>query len=252
MATSTEVWIWLLDTIELIKKAHEGDNEAREQVVVDNMALVWSIVRRFTGRGYDPDDLFQIGSIGLMKAIDRFDMTYDVKFSTYAVPMIIGEIKRFIRDDGIVKVSRNIKENGWKIHQASEMLMQLNNREPTVSEIAEYTGLSDDDVVMAATALQEVDSIYSTVYSGNGEDIYIVDRLSQEEQTNEQQRVINNIMISQLLDELSEGERNLIELRYYQDKTQTEVAKKMGISQVQVSRIEKRVLLKMRKKAACE
>ena len=241
-----------MDTIELIKKAHDGDTNAREQVVVDNMALVWSIVRRFSGRGYDPEDLFQIGSIGLMKAIDRFDLSYDVKFSTYAVPMIIGEIKRFIRDDGLVKISRNIKENSWKLHQATQKLIQINHREPTVEEIAEHTGLTQEDIIMAAEASQEVDSIYNTVYSGNGEDIYIVDRLSSDNQISEQQRLINHIMIGQLLDELSPGERDLIELRYYQDKTQTEVARRMGISQVQVSRIEKRVLMKMRKRAACE
>lgn len=241
-----------MDTIELIKCAHEGDGDARERVVVDNMALVWSIVRRFSGRGYEPDDLFQIGSIGLMKAIDRFDTAYDVKFSTYAVPMIIGEIKRFIRDDGIVKISRSIKENNWKISKARELLMQLNHKEPTIEEIAADTGLTVDDVVLATEAAQEVDSIYSTVYSGNGEDIYMVDRLGSKDDESEQQKIINHILVRQLLEELPPEERNLIELRYYQDKTQTEVAKSMGISQVQVSRIEKRVLLKMKKRAACE
>ena len=133
-----------MDSIELIKLAHDGDPTAREQVIVNNMALVWSIVRRFSNRGYELDDLFQIGSIGLMKAIDKFDLSFGVKFSTYAVPMIIGEIKRFIRDDGIVKVSRSIKENGWKIRQATERLMQENHREPTIVEIAESTGLTRD------------------------------------------------------------------------------------------------------------
>lgn len=241
-----------MDTIELIKLSHDGDVNAREQVVVDNMALVWSIVRRFSGRGYEPEDLFQIGSIGLMKAIDRFDTSYDVRFSTYAVPMIIGEIKRFIRDDGIVKISRSIKENNWKINQAKEQLMQLNHREPTIDELASYTGIAAEDIVMAVEAAQEIDSIYSTVYSGGGEDIYMVDRLCSEEDNGEQQKIINHILVGQLLEELPPEERNLIELRYYQDKTQTEVAKRMGISQVQVSRIEKRVLLKMRKRAACE
>lgn len=241
-----------MDTIELIQSAHDGDVAAREQVIVDNMALVWSIVRRFSGRGYEPDDLFQIGTIGLMKAIDRFDSNYDVKFSTYAVPMIIGEIKRFIRDDGIVKISRSIKENNWKISKSKEQLMQINNKEPTIEEIAADTGLSVEDIVLATEASQEVDSIYSKVYSGNGEDIYMVDRLACADDVSEQQKIINHIMVKQLLEELPPEERNLIELRYYQDKTQTEVAKSMGISQVQVSRIEKRVLLKMKKRAACE
>lgn len=241
-----------MDTIDLIKSAHDGDEGSREKVIIDNMALVWSIVRRFSGRGYDPNDLFQIGSIGLMKAIDRFDTSYDVKFSTYAVPMVIGEIKRFIRDDGIVKISRSIKENNWKISKSREHLTQLNNKEPTIEEIAADTGLTVDDVVLATEAAQEVDSIYSTVYSGNGEDIYMVDRLGNSDDNDEQQKIINHILVKQLLDELPPDERNLIELRYYQDKTQTEVAKCMGISQVQVSRIEKRVLLKMKKRAACE
>jgi len=241
-----------LDTIELIKKAHTGDKEARERVVIDNMALVWSIVRRFSGRGCDPEDLFQIGSIGLMKAIDRFDISYDVKFSTYAVPMIIGEIKRFLRDDGLVKVSRSIKENGWKIRRAEEQLIQLNQKEPSIEELVEITGLSKEDIVMATEASLEVDSIYSKVYSGSGDDIYIVDRLSCQDENLRQLGVINHIMLDQLLGELQEDERKLIELRYYQDKTQTEVAGVLGISQVQVSRIEKRVLNKMRKRAACE
>jgi len=241
-----------LDTIELIRLSHDGDSLAREQVITDNMALVWSIVRRFSGRGYEPEDLFQIGCIGLMKAVDRFDTSYDVKFSTYAVPMIIGEIKRFIRDDGIVKISRGIKENNRKLGKAKEELIQMNQREPTIEELAKYTGIATEDIVMAMAALQEVDSIYSTVYSGGGEDIYIVDRLGDDNDVSENQRVIDHIFVNQLLEELPPDERNLIELRYYQDKTQTEVAKRMGISQVQVSRLEKRVLLKMRKRASGE
>ena len=241
-----------MDTIELIRLSHDGDSLAREQVITDNMALVWSIVRRFSGRGYEPEDLFQIGCIGLMKAVDRFDTSYDVKFSTYAVPMIIGEIKRFIRDDGIVKISRGIKENNRKLGKAKEELIQMNQREPTIEELAKYTGIATEDIVMAMAALQEVDSIYSTVYSGGGEDIYIVDRLGDDNDVSENQRVIDHIFVNQLLEELPPDERNLIELRYYQDKTQTEVAKRMGISQVQVSRLEKRVLLKMRKRASGE
>lgn len=241
-----------MDTIELIRLSHDGDSLAREQVITDNMALVWSIVRRFSGRGYEPEDLFQIGCIGLMKAVDRFDTSYDVKFSTYAVPMIIGEIKRFIRDDGIVKISRGIKENSRKLGKAKEELVQMNQREPTIEELAKYTGIATEDIVMAMAALQEVDSIYSTVYSGSGEDIYMVDRLGDDNDVSDNQRVIDHIFVNQLLEELPPDERNLIELRYYQDKTQTEVAKRMGISQVQVSRLEKRVLLKMRKRASGE
>lgn len=233
-----------------------GDSQAREELIVNNMALVWSIVRRFSGRGYDSEDLFQIGCIGLMKAIDKFDLSFDVKFSTYAVPMIMGEIKRFLRDDGLVKVSRSIKENAWKVKQASEKLAQENQREATIKELSAFTGLSVEDIVTATEAGLPVESIYNTVYSGNGDDIYIIDGLSENEESvsadNEKEQVLNRLLLKQLLSELPEEERTLIELRYYQDKTQSQVASVLGISQVQVSRLEKRVLMKMRKKAACE
>ena len=159
-------WEKQLDSNELIKRATQGDAEAREQVIVDNIALVWSVVKRFTNRGYEPEDLFQIGSIGLMKAVDRFDTSYDVKLSTYAVPMIIGEIKRFMRDDGMVKVSRGIKENGWHIKQAINKLSIELNREPTIQEIEDETGLSKEDIVIATEADREVESIYSETYQG--------------------------------------------------------------------------------------
>ena len=245
-----------MDTIELIKVARSGDSQAREELIVNNLALVWSIVRRFSGRGYDSEDLFQIGCIGLMKAIDKFDLSFDVKFSTYAVPMIMGEIKRFLRDDGLVKVSRSIKENAWKVKQASEKLAQENQREATIKELSAFTGLSVEDIVTATEAGLPVESIYNTVYSGNGDDIYIIDGLSENEESvsadNEKEQVLNRLLLKQLLSELPEEERTLIELRYYQDKTQSQVASVLGISQVQVSRLEKRVLMKMRKKAACE
>lgn len=231
-------WGKLLDSAELIRLAQEGNAEAREQVIVDNIALVWSVVKRFTGRGYEAEDLFQIGSIGLMKAVDRFDTSYEVKLSTYAVPMIIGEIKRFIRDDGIVKISRGIKENGWHIKQAAGKLSQQMNREPTIEEIASETGLSKEDIVIAMEADREVESIYSEAFQGreNGCD-------------DDKEVVINRIFVDGLLDTLSNEERKLIELRYYQDKTQMQVAGELGISQVQVSRIEKKILIKLRKKA---
>ena len=231
-------WGKLLDSAELIRLAQEGNAEAREQVIVDNIALVWSVVKRFTGRGYEAEDLFQIGSIGLMKAVDRFDTSYEVKLSTYAVPMIIGEIKRFIRDDGIVKISRGIKENGWHIKQAAGKLSQQMNREPTIEEIASETGLSKEDIVIAMEADREVESIYSEAFQGreNGCD-------------DDKETVINRIFVDGLLDTLSNEERKLIELRYYQDKTQMQVAGELGISQVQVSRIEKKILIKLRKKA---
>lgn len=223
------------DSIELIKKAKCGDEAAREKVIVNNMALVWSIVRRFTNRGYEAEDLFQIGSIGLMKAIDKFDMSYDVRLSTYAVPMIIGEIKRFIRDDGIIKISRSIKENNWKIKQAAGRFADANNREPTVEELVCATGLSKEDIVIAASAVKEPEYIDREDYTG------LELRLE-----DDKEEVINQILLEKLLGELKENDRKLIEMRYYQEKTQTEVAKMLGMSQVQVSRNEKKILAKLR------
>ena len=223
------------DSIELIKKAKCSDEAAREKVIVNNMALVWSIVRRFANRGYEAEDLFQIGSTGLMKAIDKFDMSYDVRLSTYAVPMIIGEIKRFIRDDGIVKISRSIKENNWKIKQAAGRFADANNREPTVEELVCATGLSKEDIVIAASAVKEPEYIDRDDYTG------LELRLE-----DDKEEVINQILLEKLLGELKENERKLIEMRYYQEKTQTEVAKMLGMSQVQVSRNEKKILAKLR------
>lgn len=233
--------------MELIEQARAGDKEAREKLIVDNMALVWSIVKRFQGRGHEPQDLFQIGSIGLMKAIDKFDMRFDVKFSTYAVPMISGEIKRFLRDDGMVKVSRTLKENGWKIKQASERLSHELGRDATINEISEETQLSVEDIVLAMEANVEVESIYKSVYQSDGNEIYMIDRLPEKKNDNEE--LLNHMLLEQLLESLNETDRELITLRYFKDKTQTEVAKKLGISQVQVSRMEKKILSGMRRLA---
>ncbi len=161
----------------LIARSQAGDKAAREALIEKNLGLVHHIVRRFLGRGYDAEDLFQIGAIGLMKAIDKFDLAYDVKFSTYAVPMISGEIKRFLRDDGIVKVSRTLKENGWKIRQAAEQIYHERGRDATLEEIAEATGIAREDIVMAMEANVEVESIYKSVYQSDGNEIYLVDKL---------------------------------------------------------------------------
>lgn len=250
-----------MDTIEQIIQAHNGDKDMRDRIVQENIGLVWSIVRRFLNRGYDADDLFQIGCIGLIKAIDKFDTEYDVKFSTYAVPMISGEIKRFLRDDGIVKVSRTLKENGWKIKQASERLSHELGRDATLQEIAVATELSKEEIVMAMEANIEVESIYKSVYQNDGNEIYMVDQIvSGAEGRNigrpaggrfcedtEKEKLIDNIMLEQLMDDLDEKERRLIELRYFKEKTQSQVAQEFGISQVQVSRMEKRILTEMRK-----
>lgn len=228
----------------LIARSQAGDKDAREVLIEKNLGLVHHIVKRFLGRGYDADDLFQIGSIGLMKAIDKFDLTYEVKFSTYAVPMISGEIKRFLRDDGMVKVSRTLKENGWKIKQAAERIMHERGRDATLEEISVATELSREDIVMAMEANVEVESIYKSVYQSEGNEIYLVDKLPEKRDDNE--KLLNHMMLEQLLGELKEEERKLIKLRYFQDKTQVEVAKRLGISQVQVSRMEKRILVQMR------
>ena len=246
------------ETAVLIERSQAGDKEARERLIEENLGLVRHIVKRFVGRGYDMEDLFQIGCIGLIKAIDKFDLQYEVRFSTYAVPMIQGEIKRFLRDDGMVKVSRTLKESGWKVKQAAERLSQEYGREATLQELSEATGLSVEDIVMAIDANVEVESIYKSVYQSDGNEIFLVDQVVGENgvgQTasggngwgdTEKEKVLNHMLLEQLLGRLDDKERELIRMRYFQDKTQVEVAKCMGISQVQVSRMEKRILLQLR------
>ena len=231
----------------LIQKAQAGEREAREVLIEQNLGLVHHIVKRFLGRGYEAEDLFQIGVIGLMKSIDKFDTSYDVKFSAYAVPLITGEIKRFIRDDGMVKVSRTLKENSMRLKYAGERLKNKLNRDPTLDEIAKEAALSREEAVLALEANVQVESIYKSVYQSDGNEIYMVDQLA-DRKKNEQEEVLNHLVIEQLLSTLGKEEQTLITLRYYQDKTQTEVAKVLGISQVQVSRMEKRILLGMRQK----
>ena len=241
-------------TKELILRAHEGDKEARDRLVMENMGLVYSVSRRFIGRGCELEDINQIGTIGLIKAIDKFDDSFDVRFSTYAVPMIAGEIKRFLRDDGMLKVSRSIKENGYRIKRASDELVSKNGREATVEELAAATELSVEDVVMALDAGTDVESIYRTVYQGDGSEIYLVDKItsadnvsSSEGSLPQQEKMLDMIMLRPLLEELDEMERKLISLRYFKEMTQSAVANELGISQVQVSRLEKKILQKLRK-----
>jgi RNA polymerase sporulation-specific sigma factor len=236
-----------MNELELFELAREGNQTAKEKIVSDNTGLVWSIARRFMGRGYDLEEIYQIGCMGLLKAIDRFDMTYEVKFSTYAVPLISGEIKRFLRDNGMVKVSRILKQNGYRISQARESLSGELGREATLGEISEKTGLSVEDIVMATEANREVESIYQTVYGHEGSEMYLVEKLMDENATEEiTQDMMNRIMVEQAMEVLDDRQRTLIEMRYFQDKTQMEVAAALGISQVQVSRLEKKLLLKMR------
>ncbi|GAC89806.1 sporulation sigma factor SigF [Anoxybacillus flavithermus NBRC 109594] len=226
---------------ELIQRSQQGDQQARDEIIEKNMRLVWSVVQRFLNRGYEPEDLFQIGCIGLMKSVDKFDLSYDVKFSTYAVPMILGEIQRFIRDDGSVKVSRSLKEIGNKIRKAKDELSKQNGRVPTVNEIAQFLQISPEDVVLAQEAVRSPTSIHETVYENDGDPITLLDQIA-----DEQDVWFDKIALKKAMEELDERERLIVYLRYYKDQTQSEVAARLGISQVQVSRLEKKILQQMK------
>ena len=225
-------------TLALIMKSQQGDKEARDTVFKENAGLVYSMAKRFAGRSVEMEDIVQIGSIGLLKAIDRFDISYDVKFSTYAVPMIIG-------DDGMLKVSRNLKENCARIYSAREALEKELGREPILEEVAKATELSVDEVVMSMESGAEVESLHKIIYQGDGNDISLMDRLQEKE--NGQDAALNRIFLDEILKKLDARERQLIGMRYFKDMTQTEIAAEMGISQVQVSRMEKRILKELKK-----
>lgn len=233
-------------TIELIQKSHAGDEGARARLVEDNAGLVWCIVKRFFNRGVEAEDLFQIGNIGLLKAIDKFDTSYEVKFSTYAVPMISGEIKRFLRDDGMIKVSRSLKELAYKAWLCKERLTETLGREPTIPEIASELHVECEELTQALDASGEIESIYKPVYAKEGQEIQLMDKLAG--QGNEEEEVLNHMLLRQLLGTLNKEERQLIYLRYFADQTQSQVGKELGISQVQVSRMEKKILKSMREK----
>lgn len=248
----------------LIGRSQSGDKEAREVLIENNLGLVHHIVKRFLGRGYDPEDLFQIGVIGLMKAIDKFDLKLEVRFSTYAVPMITGEIKRFLRDDGLLKVSRTIKEDGLKVRLARQRLQSCLHREPTLQELSKEAELSQEEIILAMEAGAEVESLYSSVGQEDGSELCLADRVvaaahgcvgasmgssSAVENDVEKDRLLDHMLLSQLLKELPERDRELIRMRYFQNKTQTEIAGILGISQVQVSRLEKKILRDMREMA---
>lgn len=233
-------------TIALIQKSHEGDEEAKAQIVEENTGLIWCVVKRFYNRGAEAEDLFQIGSIGLLKAIDKFDLSYDVKFSTYAVPMISGEIKRFLRDDGMIKVSRSLKEMAYKAHCCKEKLQGQNGDEPSLGEIARTMQVDKEELVLALEAGAEVESLHKTIYQKDGHEIQLLDKLEEKERSEE--AVLNRMLLNQLLEQLKPEERQLIYLRYFANKTQSEVGAILGISQVQVSRMEKKILEQMREK----
>lgn len=232
------------ETMELIHMAHNGDKDARDQLVLDNVGLIWSIVRRFSGRGYEMEDLFQIGSIGLIKAIDKFDTSFDVKFSTYAVPMITGEIKRFLRDDGMIKVSRSIKELGIRVRAAREEMTYALGREPTVEEIARCLDTSREEVAASLEAAAEVESLYRPAGGNDDNATCLMDRL--EEENNRHEELLNRMVLRELMEGLTEEQRDIIVRRYFYNQTQTQIAGELGISQVQVSRLEKRILKEMR------
>lgn len=224
-----------------------GSKAAKEKIVSDNTGLVWSIARRFVNRGYDLEELYQIGCIGLLKACDRFESRYGVQFSTYAVPLIAGEIKRFLRDNGAIKVSRILKQNGYQISKAKEALLHKYGREATLDELADYTGLCVEDIVMATEANREVESIQQTICGKDGTQVSLVERLVDEAQSEvAAENIMNRILVGQAMEKLGEMEQELIRLRFFEDMTQTEVAKVLGISQVQVSRLEKKILIQMR------
>lgn len=231
-------------TLELIKLAQNGDKTAEENILEENKGLIWSIVRRFTNRGYEAEDLFQIGAIGLIKCIKKFDLSYEVKFSTYAVPMIMGEIKRFLRDDGMIKVSRPLKEIAVKAKYMQDLLTKQKGNEPSVDELASALEIEVGDLILALEADKEVESLYSTVYQSDGNPVFLIDKLDIKEDENE--KLVENIVLKQFIEKLEPREREIINLRYFSDKTQTEVAKKIGVSQVQISRIEKKILKKLR------
>lgn len=234
------------ETMDLIQKAHEGDKAARDKLVVENMGLIWSIVRRFDRRGYEMEDLFQIGSIGLMKAIDHFDLSLGLKFSTYAVPMICGEIKRFMRDDGLIKVSRSLKELGVRVNAVRQELGGQLGRDPTIDEIAVTLGESREQVATSIGSLAEVESLYRPVDHQDGQGMCLIDKIPEESEA--QEKLLNGIVLRELMEGLEKRDREIILRRYYDDQTQSQIAKDLNISQVQVSRLEKKILRSMREK----
>ena len=224
---------------ELLERVRNGDKAAREQLITGNLKLILSVIRRFAARGENPDDLFQVGCIGLIKAIDNFDTSLDVRFSTYAVPMIIGEIRRYLRDNNSVRVSRSLKDIAYKAMQAKESLTAKFNKEPTIEQIAKELKMKKEDVVFALEAIIEPVSLYEPVYSDGGDTIYVLDQVGDK---NDDENWIDEILFKQSMKNLPERERSIINLRFFEGKTQTEVANEIGISQAQVSRLEKGAL----------
>jgi RNA polymerase sporulation-specific sigma factor len=227
---------------ELIQASQDGDQGARDRLIRHNIRLVWSVVQRFLNRGYEAEDLFQIGCIGLLKAVDKFDLSYDVKFSTYAVPMIIGEIQRFLRDDGMVKVSRSLKELSNKVRKIKDELSKELERQPTIREVAEHMGVEPEEIVFAQEANRLPASIHEKVFENDGDPITLMDMISDEAETT----WFEKLALQEAMNRLEQRERLIVYLRFYKDQTQSEVASRLGISQVQVSRLEKKIITRMR------
>lgn len=229
---------------ELFRRIKAGDKEARERYIKGNLRLVLSIIRRFQNSNENADDLFQIGCIGLMKAIDNFDTTLQVKFSTYAVPMIIGEIRRYLRDNNSIRVSRSLRDIAYKAIYTRESYTKEHQREPTIAEIAEETGIDKEMIVYAMDAIQNPVSLFEPVYTEGGDTLYVMDQIS--DKKNGEEKWIENLSLREAMQRLSDRERNIIEMRFYEGKTQMEVAEEVGISQAQVSRLEKNALKSMK------
>lgn len=229
--------------LELIKKAHNGDKNARDEMIQGNLKLVLSVIQRFSNRGEPLDDLFQVGCMGLIKAIDNFNTDLQVRFSTYAVPMIIGEVRRYLRDNNSVRVSRSLRDTAYKAIQVREKLSSEHNREPRVEEIAKELEMSKEDVVIALEAIVEPVSLYEPVYNEGGDAIYVMDQIGDK---NTPDSWMDEIMIKDSIKKLSQREKNILNLRFMLGKTQTEVAKEIGISQAQVSRLEKSALKRIK------
>ena len=233
-------------TLALLELAHQGDKKARDTLIEENMGLVWCIVKRFQNRGVELEDLVQIGSIGLIKAVDKFDTSYEVQFSTYAVPMIAGEIKRFLRDDGILKVSRSLKELAAKAYSLREILEKQLGYEPTVTQLAEALSVPVEELVMAMDAGTQVESLQQVIYQGEGNEISLMEKIEEKENLND--KVLNRMVLEEVIGKLEGKDREFIYKRFVQEKTQTVIGQEMGISQVQVSRQEKRIMKMLREK----
>ena len=233
-------------TEELICQSQEGDKAAREELIKENMGLIRHVVKRFLGRGVEAEDLFQIGAIGLVKAVDRFDLSFGVRFSTYAVPMIAGEIKRFLRDDSMLKVSRSLKELAGKAARLREQILMERGEEPGVEELAGLLGVEAEELVQAMDSSVEVESLQKIVYQGDGAGLSLMDKVEQGK--DEQETLLRRLLLEQLLDTLEPRERQIINLRFFCDQTQTQVAQQLGMSQVQISRMEKKILAALKRR----